>query len=86
MVAATAKPIPMPRLLSVSLWPSNALPTSRRWNSGAVTPTIVTVGAVDDERCTDDAVSPCEAPLPESVADDRDRAARPRLRVDRPLA
>ncbi len=33
--------------------------------------------AVDDERCTDDAVSPCEAPLPESVADDRDRAVRP---------
>ena len=33
--------------------------------------------AVDDERCTDDAVSPSEAPLPESVADDRDRAVCP---------
>src|SRR3954468_6625573 len=30
--------------------------------------------AVENERCTDDAVSPCKAPLPESVADDRDRA------------
>ena len=65
---------------------SNALPTSRPRNSGAVTPTIVTVAPSTTSGAPMTLSAPAEAPLPESVADDRRPRRPPRLRADRPLA
>ena len=55
---------------------SNGWPTSTPKNSGGVTPTIVQRHAVDRQRRADHVRGAAESPLPEPIADDRDRAVR----------